>query len=353
MSRSSHPGRRRAAASIAAAAAAVALSASSAAGAGGKPNLAIITASTTQNAFQEMTFGAQAAAQQLGANLNAAAPSGVNPTAEVQLFQAAMQTSKNGIAAMTTAPSDFVRPFSQAVAAGVPVVAVDAAPLPGSNVTTFVGNSNTQVGALMAQQVVKKIPAGVTGEVVLGNDVPGLPLLQFRINGMIAVLKAQRPKLKIVGPFNVGSEPTQNYNSWENVVKAHPNAVAYLAPGDQDAVSFLHIERQTGKHYLVGACDVDPVALQAVQAGYVDALGDPHHFLKGYIATYLLYQHAKGKALPKGWWNPGAGVITQSNVGQIMKREQSNTTRLAYYKSIITQEIANPSAYIKSIATAN
>src|SRR5207344_2491432 len=117
-------------------------------------------------AFHEMAFGAQSPAHTIGGiNLKSAAPNGINPTQEVAMFQSAMQTSKDGIAAMTTAPSNFVRPFSQAVAGGIPVVAVDAAPLPASNVTTFVGNSNTEVGEMMAKEVIKKIPADATGEV--------------------------------------------------------------------------------------------------------------------------------------------------------------------------------------------
>ena len=73
--------------------------------------LAMITASTTQNAFQEMAFGAKAAAGVEGVKLNSAAPNGINGPQEVQLFQAAMQTSKDGIATMTTTPDLFVRPF--------------------------------------------------------------------------------------------------------------------------------------------------------------------------------------------------------------------------------------------------
>jgi ABC-type sugar transport system substrate-binding protein len=90
--------------------------------------LAMITATTTQNAFQEMAFGAKAAAGVEGVKLNNAAPNGINGPQEVQLFQAAMQTSKDGIATMTTTPDLFVRPFSQAVARGIPQVSVDTPP---------------------------------------------------------------------------------------------------------------------------------------------------------------------------------------------------------------------------------
>jgi ribose transport system substrate-binding protein len=316
-------------------------------------HLAMIVADSTENAFQEMTFGAQEAAAHLpGVKLSTAAPPTTSASAEVQMFQSAQQTSKDGIGLMTVAPPDFTRPFSQAVAAGVPVVAVDAPGLPGSNVETFVGNSNTQIGAGVASAMLSKIPT--KGQIVIGNPIPGLPLLQARINGFLSVLKAKRPGLSVIGPINVGNEPTDNYNHWNSLVQKYPSAAVYFDPGDQGAISLARIERTSGKHLLVGACDVDPGALQAVKNGYVDVLGDPHHFLKGYIAITLLAQHAQdGKALPKGWWNPGFGIVDSGNISQIMVREQSNTARYAYYKPILAKELANPGAYVKPLSQAN
>lgn len=331
-------------------------SASKASGGGGKTvHLAMITADSTENAFQEMTFGAQeAAAHTPGVKLTTAAPPTSSGTAEVQMFQSAQQTSKDGIALMTTTPPDFTRPFSQAVAAGIPVVAVDAPGLPGSNVGTFVGNSNTQLGQGLADAMLAKIPSNSTGTVVLGDPIPGLPLLSARIQGFEKELKAKRPGLKFVGPFNVGNLPTDNYNGWNSVVQKYPSAVAYMDPGDQGAVSFARIEKSTGKHYLVGGCDVNMAALQAVQQGAVYALADPHHFLKGYIAIHFLAEHAQhGTALPKGWFNPGFGIVDKANVASIIAREKNNSTRYAYYAATIKKELANPSAYIHPLSAAN
>src|SRR5207302_840058 len=51
--------------------------------------LATVTASTTQNAFQEMANGSRAAAQKYGVSLKELAPNGIDPASEVQEFQAA------------------------------------------------------------------------------------------------------------------------------------------------------------------------------------------------------------------------------------------------------------------------
>ena len=272
----------------------------------------MITATTTQNAFQEMAFGAKAAAASEGVKLRSAAPNGVNGPQEVQLFQAAMQTAKDGIATMTTTPDLFVRPFSQAVARGIPQVSVDTPPPDGSDVETFVGNDNVAVGKVLAEAILAKVPADARGEIVIGNPIPGLPVLDQRVQGIEQVLREKRPQVKLVGPLNTGTEPTENFNAWSGIVQAHPDALAYLDPGDQAVVSLARIQQRTGRTLLVGGADVDPVALQAVKDGRVYALVDPEHWLKGYIAIALLARQARdGKALPKGWWDPGAALVTR------------------------------------------
>src|SRR5262249_34156120 len=149
----------------------------------------------TQNAFQEMADGSKAAAQDAGVTLTEQAPNGIDPASEVQMFQAATHTSPDGIAYMTTAPDVFVHPTRQATDQGIAVVAMDAAPLTGSGVTTLVADDNVALGASVATQLIKKIPQDARGEVVIGNNIPGLPLLDARVTGMIDVLKAQRPNV--------------------------------------------------------------------------------------------------------------------------------------------------------------
>lgn len=347
---------------VAAIAAALALAVAACGGSGGSASgsgsgkaakdvtLAMITATTTQNAFQEMAFGAKAAAASEGVKLRSAAPNGVNGPQEVQLFQAAMQTAKDGIATMTTTPDLFVRPFSQAVARGIPQVSVDTPPPDGSDVETFVGNDNVAVGKVLAEAILAKVPADARGEIVIGNPIPGLPVLDQRVQGIEQVLREKRPQVKLVGPLNTGTEPTENFNAWSGIVRAHPDALAYLDPGDQAVVSLARIQQRTGRTLLVGGADVDPVALQAVKDGRVYALVDPEHWLKGYIAIALLARQARdGKALPKGWWDPGAALVTAKNIDAILARQRNASTRTAFYRATVEEQLANPSAHLRPL----
>ena len=311
--------------------------------AGKKLNLAFVYASTTQNPFQEMALGAQAAADDDGnVNLQLSAPTGIDGPKQVSLFQAAARTATDGVAYMTVTPDLFVRPLNSATDAGVPVIAVDAGPPPGTKVKTFVANSNTKLGELLGEAFVKQNPKA-DGEVVLGNDIPSLQLLVQRLNGVQNVLKSKLTNQKLVGPLDTKSEPTENFNAWKSVVQAHPDAIAFIGVGGQDGVSLPLIARQTGRGYLAGSADLPPEAVQAVKAGTIFALSSPEHWMKGYIALHLLIESKRQcKAVPEGWWNSGNLLVDKSNIDDILARQQTPESRKAWFKKEIDKQLADP-----------
>ncbi|MBW4721968.1 sugar ABC transporter substrate-binding protein [Saccharothrix obliqua] len=317
--------------------------------------LAFVYATSTQNPFQEMAFGAKAGADDAGkVELALSAPSNVDGPQQVQLFQSAIRNSTHGVALETLTPDLFVRPLNQAADLKVPVVAVDTLPPSGTKVDLYIGNSNTELGKMLGEEFVKQVPEDATGDVVLGNAIPGLTLLQQRLDGMKSVIEAKRPKLKILGPFDSGSEPTTNFNKWNDIVKANPNAVGYLGVGAQDAVSLALIQKNTGRKFLAGSCDPDIAALQAVKDGYVFALASPEHWLKGYIALRMLADHARTKKpMPTGWWNTGSLVVNAENIDQVMERQKDETSRKAAFKAETEKQLADPAKYLKPIEEAN
>lgn len=313
-------------------------------------HLAFVYDTTGQNFAEEMSMGAQAAAQETGAHLVNVAPPTPNGAQQVQEFQAALQTSKDGIALATLFPDLFVRPFKQAKSDGVPAIAVDAPPAAGSGVTLFIGNDNYALGVQLANALLPSMNKTSGGEVLIGTDTPGLPVLTARNQGFEDTVKKAIPGVTFAN-FNSTQEPSSNYSAWSSAVQAHPNALAYVGPGSLDAASLFQVEKKTGKHLLVGADDLDPNALNGVAQGYVTALVSPEHWLKGYLAISLLYQaKADGKALPTGWWDPGSLVVDKSNIAQIQARQKNAATRTAYFQKEVNEELADPSKYLKPLS---
>jgi ribose transport system substrate-binding protein len=266
----------------------------------------------------------------------------------VQLFQAAARTSKDGVAMMTLTPELFIRPLQQAADQGVPLVAVDVPPPAGTedDVKLLIGNSNVEIGQELAKALLDEIPEDAEGEVMIGTDTPGLPVLEQRNQGFMDVMKQERPGLKPI-VFDAKQSPTDNFNTWSAQVKAHPDAIAYVGPGSQAAVSLSRIQRRTGQKLLVGACDLDKVAMEGVRDGLVKALISPEHWLKGYLAIKLMADaKLEDKPLPEGVWNSGALTVNADNIDEIITRQESPETRSDYFKDEVEKQLASPDQYL-------
>jgi ribose transport system substrate-binding protein len=325
-------------------------SSSGASGGAETANVAFVYPTTTTNFAQEMALGAKQAADDTpGVNLTESAPAEVNGPKQVQLFQAATRTSKDGVAMMTLTPDLFIRPLQTAASQNVPLVAVDVPPPKGAEeaVKLLIGNSNVEIGQDLAKALLPKIPKDAKGEILIGTDTPGLPVLEQRNAGFKEVMQKERPGATFL-VFDAKQSPTDNFNTWSAQVKAHPDALAYVGPGSQAAVSLSRIQRKPGaKKLLVGACDLDQVALEGVRDGYVEALISPEHWLKGYLAVKLMADASQsGKALPEGMWNSGALTVDKDNIDDIIARQKDPASRAAYFKDVVAKQLGAQDQYL-------
>jgi ABC-type sugar transport system substrate-binding protein len=318
-------------------------------GSAGKPvHVGMVYYESSVNAFQEMAYGGTYSAKSTpGVTLTTAAPATENPTEQLADFQSTLQVAKDGIVLQTLRGDLFLRPVQQATSSGVPVIVIDAPVPAGSGSDLFVTNDNKALGVDLAKAILAKIPASATGEIVIGNNGPAVPPLIARVDGMKQEIEAERPDLTIVGPITTGTSVTDNLSSWSSILRAHPNALGYMAPSDQDAASIATLSRQSGKKYNAGGCDLDNTALQGVKDGYITALASPEHWLKGYIAMSILTDHAQnGTAIPKGTWITPALMVDSTNIDKIIARQKSQATRAAYFSSEAKEMVANPDKYL-------
>lgn len=316
--------------------------------------IAFIAADGSQNFAQEMMAGATAAGKEAGVNVQVLAPTKLDGPAEVKMFEDAMRTAPDGIGIMTLTPDLLTRSESRAVAQKIPVLAVDVPPLPGSNVTSYIGNDNVAAGKMLADAAIEKIKASgkTTGKAVVASPIPGVPTLDNRAKGMAQAFTTGLPSFKVVGPVASSPDPTGNFSAWSNLVAANSDASAFMDAGDAANASLAKINRAAGNKYLTGAFDLNAAGLQAVKDGVNFACVDPEHFLKGYLATRILIDNALGKkAMFKGWWVNPAELVTKTNVDEIVTRQASTDAKLAWFKSKIDEAMANPP--IKQLSEAN
>jgi ribose transport system substrate-binding protein len=317
-------------------------------------NIAFIGADGSQNFTQEMLAGAEAAGEEFGVDVQAIAPTSLDGPAQVRMMEDATRTATDGIAIMTLTPDLLVRPMAAAVDADIPVVAVDVPPLPGSNVTSYIGNDNIAAGAMLAEEAIRLLEeAGTTeGKAVVASPIPGIPTLDNRALGMKQAFEENLPGFEVVGPVASAPDPTGNYSAWSNLVSANSDATVFLDAGDAALASLARINREAGGEYLTGAFDLNEAGLEAVADGTNMAAADPQHFLKGYLAVRLLIENALGeKDLFEGWWVSTAELVTQENVADIQARQESQEGRVEYYTPIAEEQLDNPP--LRDLAEAN
>jgi ABC-type sugar transport system substrate-binding protein len=301
----------------------------------------------------EMAAGAQYAANQFHVAAQIVAPPNQNSAELVRLFQNLTKTARDGIAVETLEPDLFVRPEADAVQAGIPVIAVDTVAPASAHITTYIGNDNVAAGAMLAEAAVERLPPTAKGSVIIGNDVPGVPVLDYRVQGIQQVFQRERPDLHVIGPFDAKLLQEPNYEAWNSFINLHPGSIVCLGVGDASLASLARIKQSNHGTYLVSAFNLNEAGLQSVANGTSFALVDPEHFLKGYVAMRLLIEHAlSGKDIPKGWWNPGALLVTQSNVQDIITRQASLAAKGRFFQPIIDKQFADPAAQIKPIGQA-
>lgn len=317
-------------------------------------HMGIAVANSGLNFATEMVDGAKQAATNAGhINFKAVGPPNTDGPAEQQLFQNLTQTATDGIVLENLDPPIFTRPAAQAIGSGVPVVALDTAPTDGSKITLYVGNDNYQMGAMLAEQAIKRMPKNPSGVVIVGEPNPGTPVLDSRAKGIKDTFAKRTPKVRVMGPYQTYSDPGQNYNAWVSQVNAHPKALAFLGVGDADSYNLAKIKQSRHGKYLVAGTDVDGKTLQYVKKGVDFVTIDPEHYLKGYIATHLLIDSVRtGHKAPAGWFKTPSLVVDKSNIDQIIAREKSPAAEYNWYKQQIGKLLKNVQGHMQPLKDA-
>lgn len=316
--------------------------------------VAFVVANRLLSYSAEMADGFLAGVAEVGGvDAQVTGPDIVDGPEQVRMFEAAVKNAPGGVSLFTLAPDLFVDPLSVAAKQGVPLIAVDNPPPLAAGVSLFVGNDSTELGALLADIVIARLPADAKGSVVLGTTSPGAPVLDHRANGMRAEFARKLPNVQVLGPFDTKQEVSANLAAWQVLVKANPDAVAFLGTGDADGWNLASIRTELHASWLAAAFDLDPRALDAVKAGDL-VLMSPEHFVKGVVAGRLQAAHAKdGTKLPEGWvYVPGLAV-TPENIDAVMARQVSTATKEKALKGEIADIMRSIDTDVRPLAGAN
>jgi ABC-type sugar transport system substrate-binding protein len=249
------------------------------------------------------------------------------------------------------------RGLNDIVDSGVPVVQYN---LIGASVKApYVGERSTESGRILGRMILEKLGGpSAKGKVIIGNCFPGLASLENRGKGVEASLKAA-PGIKVLGPFDVKVSAVENYNHWEQLYAANPDAVAMIGLCAPDVASLGKLNASVGDKFIAGGYDLTEQNLKAIKDGHAYVTLGQSAYVQGYLPVALLVNAIRSKSkLPPGFLNAGTQVVTAQNVdmanglpkisfSQLQALSASPDATATFYKSWAKQ--ADSPDYIKRV----
>jgi simple sugar transport system substrate-binding protein len=276
---------------------------------------------TTNPFFTATQYGATDACALIGCSYRWTGSETSNVSEMVRAFQTAINNKSDGIAVCLVDATAFNGVVSQALAAGIPVVAYNAdAPASSHNKRqAYIGQDLFHSGQLMGERIASLVPAG--GKVALFIATPGSLNLQPRIDGAIDSLKKSGKNITYE-QVATGALVTQERSTVESYYNGHKNVNGLFAVdgGSTEAVGIISKKYGlSAKKVGTGGYDLLPGTLAAIQAGDLDFTIDQQPYLQGYYPVFQLYlAKASGTLMSPSDTDTGLKFVTKESVHPYM-----------------------------------
>src|SRR5713101_4199107 len=272
--------------------------------------------------WQEAQAGFLDAAKALGVKAELIGPATYDPGAESGMFRDLVEKQPSGICLSAARPEFFRAEIDKAVAAGIPVICVDA-DVPESKRVMYIGTDNVKAG----RESVKRIAALASRGNIIVITIPGQRNLDDRLAGAADALK-NYPALKLMKIVDDKGDWRSAFDQISEMIlkKDKIDGIICLeATGGPGAADALNRFEMAGKIPIV-AFDKDPKTLDLIEKGAISStiaqkpyvmsyyglkfLDDLHH---NAVKEFKDWRTAPAAPLPT-WVDTGTAVVDKSNL---------------------------------------
>lgn len=261
-----------------------------------------------------ISAGMEKAGKEFGVEASLIGPTGGDAAKQVSEIQTLLQQKAVDGLAVSSASSDALKPvIAQAYKAGVPVISFNT-DNPDSQQMGFVGQDLKGSGEAQAEQLREDLGADADGKVVVFSVDTGAGWSHDRFSGFEQGLSGSG--LEIVGPVNVGNEPSAAYNTVESTMSGQSGVVAVAGLdccSTTAAAKWVEGAKEDGM--AVGGFDLLPQTAEYIESGVVDFTISQNPAEQGYQAVKVLHDFLEEGTEITGV-NTGAQFVTQDNIGE-------------------------------------
>ncbi|TJV46015.1 MAG: sugar ABC transporter substrate-binding protein [Mesorhizobium sp.] len=239
-----------------------------------------------------------------------------DPAEQINNMNTMLDSGVNGIVIQLTDSKALKVGLDKAKAAGVPVVTVDVSPEAGyGNVAMMVQVSSLTLGKRGCEELGKAMGGKGKALELQGNFQNQVAVL--RSQGFNDCMKQQFPQIQILQrPADWSQDKAATIT--ETVMSTDPDVNGIFMAGDSVYVSsVINVLRRLDRlkevgqkdHIAITGIDGDPLALQAIRDGYVDAIISQPLTGYGKWGAYYLAHALKGETFKPGPTDHGSEVI--------------------------------------------
>ena len=218
--------------------------------------------------WRQAAAGFTASAAQLKVHVKIVGPTTFDPKAEQAALQQAIAEKPAGILVHVAEPALLTFDIDQAIAAGIPVITLDA-DAPASKRLFFIGTNNVEAGFTGGQRLAQLLKE--KGNVVFFT-IAEQNNLADRLRGYREAL-VKYPQIHIIRTVDIGGNPDIASNTVAQILAQHPSDVdafvcleALAGRNVAIALNERHVQNK-----IVLAMDTDPDTLDWINKGVISA----------------------------------------------------------------------------------
>lgn len=277
--------------------------------------VAVILKALTNQYWQGIEKGAQAAAEDLGIEVTVQAASSESAQTE-QLTMAQTLVGQN-FDAYVVAPestSNLSPAIKQMQGQDAPIVNVDDARVPA---TVYVGPNHELNGLQAAAEFADAFPDG--GKVAQVEGQAGSSAAILRIKGFKEGV-AEAGNLDLVASVPGDWDADKAFAAAQQIIQQHPDLKGIYANNDTMAIGVAKAVEASGKDIRVIGTDGVPEVIDAIRKGTVSSTVSPLPYYEGYWAVEAAVRLLEGQDVAP-WVVAPAQLITEENVDEYYDAE--------------------------------
>jgi ribose transport system substrate-binding protein len=284
--------------------------------------ITLIPGLTTDAFYITMNRGAQAAAEDLGINVEFQGAEEFNPTLQVPVLDAVIARQPDAILIAPTDTTQLIAPLERAADAGIPVVTVDTfiddgqyqdGAGDGDFPISYIASDNIAGGRIAARAMAESI--GGEGSVYVSNVRPGISTTDQREAGFKLEMEENFPNITVLETQYNENDASTAASQFQAVLARDPDLRGVFGANLFSAIGAANGVEASGQlgDITVIAFDAPQSIVDNISNGLVDVAIAQHPAEIGYYGVVTAYAHLTGQSVPP-LIGTGFTIIDASNV---------------------------------------